>query len=61
MSAVELQFFYTVLGTMKKIAEMESTQGYIQMHAAIPEMVTKRLNHSTISFIVAGGPQKNKL
>ena len=33
---------------MEKIAEIESTQGYIQMHAVIPEMVTKRLDHSVI-------------
>ena len=43
---------------MEKIAEIESTQGYIQMHAVIPEMVTKRLNHSMTSFVVAGGPKK---
>ena len=43
---------------MEKIAEIESTQGYIQMHAVIPEVVTKRLNPSITLFIVAGGPQK---
>ena len=31
------------------------------MHAVIPEMLTERLNHSITSFIVAGGPRKNKL
>ena len=31
------------------------------MHAVILEVVTKRLNHSMTSFIVAGGPKKNKL
>ena len=46
---------------MDKIAEIEYTQGYIQMHAVIPEMVTKRLNHSMTSFIVAGVPQENRL
>ena len=56
-------------GTTEKIAEIEFTQGHIQMHsiavfetvrsyqlkknAVIPEMVK--------SFIVAGGPQKSKL
>ena len=45
-SAIELQFFTLFWGTVEKIAEIESTQRYIQVHAVIPEMVTKRLNHS---------------
>ena len=40
-------------GTTEKIAEIESTQWHIQMHAVIPEMVK--------SFIVAGGPPKKQI
>ena len=43
---------------MEKIAEIEYIRGYIQVHAVIPEMVTKRLNHPITPFIVAGGRQK---
>ena len=40
ISAIELQFLTLFWGTMEKIAEIESTQGYIQMHAVIPEMAS---------------------
>ena len=41
---------------MEEIAEIESTQGYIQMHAVIPEMVTKRLNHSIYHSLLLAAP-----
>ena len=43
---------------MEKIAEIESTQGCIQMHAVIPEMVTKHLDHSITSFLLLAAPKK---